>query len=52
MQPAIFDEECMAAESGAVRENHARRIGIRDLDIGNDLVRTAPDADRDAFRNG
>src|SRR5262245_57184370 len=45
VQLAILDEERVAAEAGAMRENHAAGIG-GDVDVGDDLVRPATDIHR------
>jgi hypothetical protein len=41
VEPAILEKECVAAEARPVREDDARRVGVLDLDVGDDLVRPA-----------
>ena len=48
VQLAVLDEQCVAAEAGAVREDHPGGVG-GDVDVGDDLVGPATDVDRDAF---
>ena len=43
---AVLDEEGVAAEAGAVGDDHALGVRVRDLDVGEDLERPAPDVRR------
>ena len=46
----ILDEQCVAAESGAVREDHAFGV-LGDLDVGQDLVGPPPNVDSRTLRH-
>ena len=50
MQPSVLDEQCVAAEAGAVGEDHSLGV-LGYLHIGKDLVGPAPHVDCRTFRH-
>ena len=51
LQLLVGDEQRVTTEARSVGENYSRAIGIGDLDIGEDLVRTSAHVDGRTFRN-
>src|SRR3954452_18515668 len=51
VQPVVLDVERVAAEAGAVREQHALSAGLRDVDQRTDCVRAIADVDRLRLRH-
>src|SRR5262249_45420985 len=51
IQLLVLDEQRVAAKPRSVREDDARAVAFRDLDVGDDLVRPAPYVHGDALRD-